>query len=85
MKVDHVRAISYTSLLEAKPKAPQNVKPSAPMRFQKPICHPRTVGAGTYHFDCVSSMKSQLEMMKPVPPTTLRERQLATSVEPGKS
>lgn len=68
--MDHVSAVSYTSLLEAKPKAPQSVNPIAPMRFHKPICQPRTLGAGMYHFDWVSSMKSQLEMMKPVPPTT---------------
>lgn len=70
MKVDHVRASSHTSLFEAKPNAPQRVNPRAPTRFQKPICQPSTVGAGKYHLFWVSSMNSQLEMMKPVPPTT---------------
>lgn len=70
MNVAQVSAISQAELVEAKPSAPQRVKPRAPTRFQKPICQPNCLGAGMYHLDWVSSMKSQLEMMKPVPPTT---------------
>lgn len=70
MKVAHVSAVAQASLLEAKPSAPQRVKPSAPMKFQKPMCHPSTLRAGTYHLRWVSSMKSRPETMKPEPPTT---------------
>lgn len=70
MKVDHSEAISQADLLEANPSAPHSVNPMAPIRFQKPMCQPSTVGAGVYQLFWVSSMKSQLEMMKPVPPTT---------------
>ena len=45
------------------------VNPNAPIRFQNPICHPRTSQAGTYHLGCVSSIYSMPEMMKPDPPT----------------
>lgn len=36
------------------------VNPSAPTRFQNPICQPSTFGAGRYHFDCVSSINNIL-------------------------
>lgn len=71
MKVDHSEAVSQAcDEPAAKPSAPQRVKPSAPMRFQRPMCHPRVLGEGVCQFDCVSSMKSHEEIMKPVPPTT---------------
>ena len=38
----------------------RTVKPSAPIRFQNPMCHPNTLNAGMYHFRCVSNMKSIL-------------------------
>ena len=41
-----------------------------PIKFHNPICQPRTVGAGKYHFCCVSNIKSVPETMKPVPPMT---------------
>ena len=50
-------------------KGELTVNPNAPIRFQNPICHPRTSQAGTYHFGCVSSIYSKPEMMKPDPPT----------------
>lgn len=70
MKVDHVRATSQASELLAKPRAPHRVKPMAPMRFQKPRCHPRVVSEGVYQFGWVSTMKRKEETMKPRPPTT---------------
>lgn len=70
MKVARVDAYSIPGALMANPSAPQRVKPIAPIRFQKPICHPRVFNAGLYHFFCVSSMNNQLEMMNPEPPTT---------------
>lgn len=65
------RLASYCAPLlpYAGPSAPQIVKPNAPARFQKPICHPSTPNAGRYHALCVSSMNSVPETMKPVPPT----------------
>jgi hypothetical protein len=44
------------------------------MRFHRPICQPRSCGAGKYHFCCVSSMKKVLDMMKPVPPITCTDQ-----------
>lgn len=71
MKVDHSDAVSQACDEPlAKPSAPQRVNPSAPMRFQNPMCHPSVLGAGVCQFGCVSSMKSHEEIMKPVPPTT---------------
>lgn len=70
IKVDHVRPYSQSSLLLANPKAPHKVKPTAPRRFQKPMCQPSVVSAGVYQFGCVSNMKRSPETMKPVPPTT---------------
>lgn len=71
MKVDHSEASSQACDEPlAKPSAPQRVKPSAPIRFQSPMCHPRVLGAGVCQFGCVSSMKSHEEIMKPVPPMT---------------
>lgn len=71
MKVDHSEAVSQ-ALDEplAKPSAPQRVKPSAPMRFQSPMCQPRVLGEGVCQFGWVSSMKRYEEIMKPVPPIT---------------
>lgn len=72
MKVDHSEAASQAGEEPlAKPRAPQRVNPSAPMRFQSPMCHPSVLGEGVCQFGCVSSMKSHEEIMKPVPPTTL--------------
>lgn len=72
MKVDHSEAASQAGEDPlAKPSAPQRVKPSAPMRFQSPMCQPSVLGEGVCQFGCVSSMKSHEEIMKPVPPTTL--------------
>lgn len=71
MKVDHSEAVSHASEEPlAKPSAPQRVNPRAPMRFQSPMCQPSVFGAGVYQFGWVSSMKSQEEIMKPVPPMT---------------
>lgn len=71
MKVDHSEAVSQACEEPlAKPSAPQRVNPSAPMRFQSPMCHPRVLGDGVCQFGWVSSMKSQEEIMKPVPPMT---------------
>lgn len=71
MKVDKSEAYAAASSRLAKPSAPHTVKPSAPIRFQNPMCQPRTLGAGVYHVVCVSSMNNQLDTMKPTPPTTL--------------
>lgn len=74
MKVDHSEAVSQACDEPlAKPSAPQRVKPRAPMRFQRPMCQPSVLGAGVYQFGWVSSMKSQEEIMKPVPPMTWGE------------
>ncbi|KAK2615925.1 hypothetical protein N8I77_002646 [Diaporthe amygdali] len=71
MKVDHSEAVSQAGDEPlAKPSAPQSVKPSAPTRFQNPMCHPSVVRDGVCQFGCVSSIKSQEDIMKPVPPTT---------------
>jgi hypothetical protein len=65
-----VRAYSIPSFSPPNPSAPHNVNPIAPMKFQNPTCQPSSLGAGSHHFSCTSSMNSKLEMMKPVPPTT---------------
>lgn len=71
MKVDHSEAVSHACEEPlAKPSAPQRVNPSAPMRFQRPMCQPSVFGEGVCQFGWVSSMKSQEEIMKPVPPMT---------------
>jgi hypothetical protein len=36
------------------------VKPIPPMRFQAPMCQPRMLGAGMYHFGCVSIVNRRL-------------------------
>ena len=71
MKVDHSEAVSQ-ALEEplAKPSAPQRVKPTAPIRFQRPMCQPSVLGEGVCQSGWVSSMKSHEEVMKPVPPMT---------------
>lgn len=70
IKVDKVEAYWIASLVPPNPTAPHAVKPRAPIKFQKPMCQPSTFGAGSHHFFCVSSMKSRLDTMKPVPPIT---------------
>ena len=70
IKVARVEAYSTPGALMPNPSAPQSVKPRAPIQFQNPICQPSVFIAGKYHFSCVSSMNSQLEMMNPEPPMT---------------
>lgn len=41
------------------------VKPKAPIRFQNPICHPRTPNAGIYHFGWVSNINRILLRRSP--------------------
>ena len=71
INVDSVDAYAKAGFSAANPSAPQRVKPRAPTRFHTPICQPREERFGRYHFVWTSSMKSQLDIMKPLPPMTL--------------
>jgi len=50
------------------PKIGQSVKPTPPIRFHIPTCHPRTPGAGSHQCFCVSSVNIAPATTKPTPP-----------------